>query len=46
MNYCNIKDDIQFLMENRNKLKMKEKLNQSIFYNNSLNSSFLSEQKN
>ena len=42
----NIKDDIQFLMENRNKSKMKEKLNQSIAYNNSLNSSFLSEQKN
>ena len=42
----NIKDDIQFIMENRNKSKMKEKLNQSIAYNNSLNSSFLSEQKN
>jgi len=42
----NIKDDIQFLMENRSKSKMREKLNQSIAYNNSLNSSFLSEQKN
>ena len=42
----NIKDDIQFLMENRSKSKMREKLNQSIAYNNSLNSSFCSEQKN
>ena len=41
-----IKDDIQFLMENKNKSKMKEKLNQSIVYNNSLNSSFCSEQRN
>ena len=42
----NIKDDIQFLMENKSKSKMKEKLNQSIVYNNSLNSSFCSEQRN
>ena len=42
----NIKDDIQFLMENKSKSKMKEKLNQSIAYNNSLNSSFCSEQRN
>ena len=42
----NIKDDIQFLMENKNKSKIKEKLNQSIAYNNSLNSSFCSEQRN
>ena len=42
----NIKDDIQFLMENRSKSKMREKLNQSIAYNNSLNSSFCSDQKN
>ena len=41
-----IKDDIQFLMENKSKSKMKEKLNQSIVYNNSLNSSFCSEQRN
>ena len=42
----NIKDDIQFLMENRSKSKMREKLNQSITYNNNLNSSLYSEQKN
>jgi len=42
----NIKDDIQFLMENKSKSKIKEKLNQSIAYNNSLNSSFCSEQRN
>ena len=42
----NIKDDIQFLMENRSKSKMREKLNQSISYNNNLNSSLYSEQKN
>ena len=42
----NIKDDIQFLMENKSKSMMKEKLNQSIAYNNSLNSSFCSEQRN
>ena len=42
----NIKDDIQFLMENRSKSKMREKLNQSIAYNNGLNSSFYSDQKN
>ena len=42
----NIKDDIQFLLENKSKSKIKEKLNQSIAYNNSLNSSFCSEQKN
>jgi len=42
----NIKDDIQFLMENKSKSKVKEKLNQSIAYNNSLNSSFCSEQRN
>ena len=41
-----IKDDIQFLMENKSKSKMKERLNQSIAYNNSLNSSFYSEQRN
>ena len=39
----NIKDDIQFLMENKNKSKMKDKLNQSIISSNSLNSSFYSE---
>lgn len=42
----NIKDDIQFLMENKSKSMIKEKLNQSIAYNNSLNSSFCSEQRN
>ena len=42
----NIKDDIQFLMENKSKSLMKEKLNQSIAYNNSLNSSFCSDQRN
>ena len=42
----NIKDDIQFLLENKSKSKIKEKLNQSIAYNNSLNSSFCSEKKN
>ena len=42
----NIKDDIQFLMENRSKSKMREKLNQSITYNNNLNSSLYSDQKN
>ena len=41
-----IKDDIQFLMENRNKSKMRDKLNQSLASCNSLNSSFCSEHKN
>ena len=34
-----IKDDIQFLLENKSKSKIKEKLNQSIAY--SLNSKFI-----
>ena len=42
----NIKDDLEFLMENKSKTKMKEKLNQSLVFNNSLNSSFCSEQRN
>ena len=37
-----IKDDIQFLMENRSKSKIKDKLNQSLASCNSLNSSFCS----
>ena len=41
-----IKDDIQFLMENRSKSKIKDKLNQSLASCNSLNSSFCSENKN
>lgn len=41
-----IKDDIQFLMENKNKSKMRDKLNQSLAYCNSLNSSICSENKN
>ena len=41
-----IKDDIQFLMENRSKSKIKDKLNQSLASFNSLNSSFCSENKN
>ena len=41
-----IKDDIQFLMENRSKSKIKDKLNQSLVSCNSLNSSFCSENKN
>ena len=39
----NIKDDIQFIIENKNKSKMQSKLNQSIIFSNSLNSSFCSE---
>ena len=39
-----IKDDIQFLLENKSKSNIREKLNQSITY--SLNSSFNSEHKN
>ena len=41
-----IKDDIQFLMENKSKSKIKDKLNQSLASCNSLNSSFCSENKN
>ena len=42
-----IKDDIQFLMENKSKSKIRDKLNQSLAScNNSLNSSFCSEHKN
>jgi hypothetical protein len=41
-----IKDDIQFLMENKSKSKIKDKLNQSFASCNSLNSSFCSENKN
>ena len=40
-----IKDDIQFLMENKTKSKIKDKLNQSLVSSNSLNSSFCSENK-
>ena len=41
-----IKDDIQFLMENKSKSKIRDKLNQSLASCNSLNSSFCSEHKN
>ena len=41
-----IKNDIQFLMENKSKSKIKEQLNQSLASCNSLNSSFCSENKN
>ena len=41
-----IKDDLQFLLENRSKSKIKDKLNQSLVSCNSLNSSFCSENKN
>jgi hypothetical protein len=41
-----IKDDIQFLMENKSRSKLIDKLNQSISAMNSLNSSFCSENKN
>ncbi len=38
-----IKDDIQFILENKTRSKMKEKLNQSIYSsNNNLNNSFIS----
>ncbi len=38
-----IKDDIQFILENQTRSKMKEKLNQSIYSsNNNLNNSFIS----
>ena len=43
---ADIKNDIQFLMENKSKSKIKEKLNQSLASCNSLNSSFCSENKN
>ena len=42
----NIKDDIQFIMENKNKSKLRDKLNQSLVYSDSLNSSFYSERNN
>ena len=42
----NIKDDIQFIMENKNKSKLRDKLNQSLVCSDSLNSSFYSERNN